>query len=85
MKKPASGKYLISKTILATLIYFILIIMSQPFLSDVVFYKILGFSIFLALFVLFVIFFRFMLAWFGRRVQRSLKSKLGKSPIINKK
>lgn len=75
MKKPASRKYLISKTILATIVYFILILMSQPLLSDVVFYNLLGFSIFLVLFVLFAISFRAILSWFERKAQESLNAK----------
>lgn len=85
MKKPASRKYLISKTILATIIYFILVIMSQPLLSDVVFYNLLGFSIFLVLFVLFVISFRSVLSWFERKAQQALRSKSDKNAYNRKK
>lgn len=75
MTKPASRKYLISKTILATIIYFILVIMSRRFLSDTVFYNILGFSIFLVLFLLFTISFRSVLSWFERKAQKSESNK----------
>lgn len=76
MRKPTSSgpKYLISKIILATVIYFALVFMSQPFLPEIIFYNILGFSIFLLLFIVFIVAFRSVLTWFEERAKRAINT-----------
>lgn len=82
--KNSRHRYIASKIILATIVYFALVFMSQPFIPEIVYYNILGFSILCLLFVLSIKLFKTLLYWFEDKTKSRSSSDEYKSRPSNR-